>query len=141
MTTMKPPPNGAVFMYPYVWAYQSDLGQLDAKDRTCCLAFTMKDATGAECLVVLPISDQKGEDPSAYVEVTAFERQRAGLDPARPAYVHVSEHNFDRFVGSWFYNARIEALGRFSDSFTRAILEALAGRLKLKKSRHIDRRR
>jgi hypothetical protein len=135
----RPPPNGTVFLYPYLWAYQADEGVENAKDRTCCLAFTGQSTSGIEYLVILPISDRPADDPKSAIEITTLERMRGGLDPDRPAYIHVGEYNFDRFVQSWYLDLKVKPLGCFGDSFSRKVVDAVVKGIKHKTTRRIDR--
>ncbi|MBZ0262889.1 MAG: hypothetical protein K8F90_20065 [Hyphomicrobiales bacterium] len=130
--------QGDVFYFPYLWKVQADKGIADSKERTCCLAFKSMSPSGQRFLVILPISDRKTE--GSFIEITEFEKRLAGLDPARPAYVHLDEFNFDPVVGSLVRKGNPVVLGRFSRSFLEHITGALATNIKLKSSRGIDRR-
>jgi hypothetical protein len=139
MTTKKPPPNGTVFAYPYLWAQQADSGLQNSKDRTCCLAFTSKSVSGTEFVVIVPISDRQGVDVSSSMEIPTLEKMRGGLDSVRPAFIHLSQYNFDRWIDSWYLNPNAKPLGRFGDAFTRKVVGAIAQRFKQRESRRIDR--
>ena len=95
--------------------------------------------SGQRFLVIVPISDHKTGSGS-FIEITEFEKQRAGLDPARPAYVHLDEFNFDPVEGSFVRKGNPVVLGRFSRGFLEQITGALATNIKLKSSTGIDRR-
>jgi hypothetical protein len=131
--------QGDVFYFPYLWKNQSGKGISDSKERTCCLAFKSMSPLGLRFLVIVPISDRKTEGGS-FIEITEFEKKRAGLDPARPAYVHLDEFNFDPVEGSFVRKGNPAVLGRFSRGFLEQITGALATNIKLKSSTGIDRR-
>lgn len=131
--------KGDVFYFPYLWKSQSGKGITDSKERTCCLAFKSMSPTGQRFLVIVPISDRKTEGGS-FIEITEFEKQRAGLDPARPAYVHLDEFNFDPDEGSFVRKGNPVVFGRFSRGFLEQITGALATNIKLKSSTGIERR-
>jgi hypothetical protein len=130
-----PPPNGTVFLYPFLWNHQAKRGIEHAKDRTCCLALTLP-VSGKQAIV--PISDQESADA---LGVSTAEKRRAGLDAARPAYVHVNEANIDKFASSWHFNPQAKPLGRFSDGFSREIYAAILEALRQRKLRATDRTR
>jgi hypothetical protein len=131
--------QGDVFYFPYLWKAEAKKGITDSKERTCCLAFNSSPPTGRRYYIIVPISDRNSEAGTSLV-VPAFEKQRAGLNPARPAYVHVDEFNFDPTEGSIIRKAKPKVLGRFSKRFTEQIASALAIRIKLKSATGIDRR-
>jgi hypothetical protein len=133
--TRTPPPNGTVFLYPFLWDHQAKRGIEHAKDRTCCLALTLP-VSGKQAIV--PISDQQS---AAALVVSAAEKRKAGLDAARPAYVHVDEANIDSLERSWHFNPRAAPLGRFSDRFSREIYAAILQALRQRKLRANDRTR
>ena len=138
-TRAAPPPNGAVFLYPYLWDWQERSGTEQGKDRSCCLAFVLKREKGPSGLVILPISDRRPTDDHLCLEVPSREKVIAGLDPKRPAYVHLSEYNYDQFPGSVFLPPRKLHLGKFSESFTRAIISNMMRMLKEKRMKQINR--
>jgi hypothetical protein len=131
--------QGDVFYFPYLWKSQSDKGITDSKERTCCLAFKSTSPSGQRFLVIVAISDRKTGSAS-FIEITEFEKQLAGLDPARPAYVHLDEFNFDPVEGSFVRKGNPVVLGRFSRNFLEQITGALAANIKLKSTTGIDRR-
>lgn len=131
--------QGEVFYFPYLWKNQSDKGIADSKERTCCLAFKSASPAGQRLLVIVPISDRKTESGN-FIEITKFEKQLAGLDPVRPAYVHLDEFNFDPVEGSFVRKGNPVVLGRFSRNFLEQITGALAANIKLKSTTGIDRR-
>ena len=131
--------QGDVFYFPYLWKEEAKRGITDSKERTCCLAFNSSPPTGQRFLIIVPISDRKFA-VGTFIEIPEIERQRAGLNPARPAYVHVDEFNFDPFVGSFIRRAKPKVLGRFSFGFTEQVASALAVRIRLKSTTGIDRR-
>ena len=131
--------QGDVFYFPYLWKSQADKGITDSKERTCCLAFKSTSPSGQRFIVIVPISDRKTGGRN-FIEITEFEKRLAGLDPARPAYVHLDEFNFDPVERSFVRKGKPVVLGRFSRSFLEQITGALAINIKLKSATGIDRR-
>ncbi len=131
--------QGDVFYFPYLWKEEAKSGVTDSKERTCCLAFNSIPPSGQRYLVIVPISDRKSAVGTS-IEVPETEKLRAGLNPARPAHVHVDEFNFDPVEGSFVRRAKPKILGRFSKGFTERIASALAIRIKLRSAAGIDRR-
>jgi hypothetical protein len=124
-TVKQPPPNGTVFKYAYLWVWQSKKGILQSKDRVCCLAFVWKRSNGRNGLAILPISDLAGEDPSRFITVPSREIKRAGLQVGRQAFIHIDEYNYDEFPVSHYYQSTQKPLGKFSESFTRIIIDRM----------------
>jgi hypothetical protein len=131
--------QGEVFYFPYLWKAEAKKGITDSKERTCCLAFNSRPPTGKRYYIIVPISDRNSEAGTSLV-VPDIEKQRAGLNPGRPAYVHIDEFNFDPMEGSIIRSSRPKVLGRFSKGFTEQIASALAVRIRLKSATGIDRR-
>ncbi|TFF21771.1 hypothetical protein E3C22_13900 [Jiella endophytica] len=119
--------TGSVFAYPYLWMVEEAKGIRDAKDRTTCLAIR-RDVGGADGttthLMLLGITDQLWKGQKA-VEVPDTEKRRAGLNPKRPAFVVVSEYNYDVLPHSWHYAPGTKTYGSFSSKFCKDIAEAL----------------
>jgi hypothetical protein len=132
--------KGTVFFYPYLWSREHALGRKNAKDRTCCLAYTVKARDGEVFLIIVPISDQPGDNPDDYIAVPETERQRGGLDLARPAYIHINEINFDPLEKSWNFEPRARKFGRFSRAFAEQIVGQINSRVFLRTVQVIDRR-
>ena len=134
------PPSGTVFSYPYLWAYQEKRGLKHAKDRICCMAFSSVKPDGTEVLVILAISDQEAVTREGAIEISLMEKVNAGLDPSRPAFVHLTEFNLDQLGKSWFFNANAKILGRFGKAFSEHIVARIAVAMKNKLTQKIDRR-
>lgn len=95
---------GTVFHYPYLWGHAARKGSENPKDRTVCVAMRRQDNLGNTHLVILPISAQAPKNASAAIVVSEFEKKRAGLDPARSAFVHIDDYNVDVLNRSTYYN-------------------------------------
>lgn len=120
--------SGAVFSYPYLWKADAERGLTDSKDRTTCMAIR-RDVAGTggtviSHLLLLGITDQVWMGQRA-LEVPDTEKRRAGLNPQRPAFVVVSEYNYDVLPHSWHYAPRSETYGKFSPKFTEDIAAAI----------------
>ncbi|KST61177.1 hypothetical protein AO398_00360 [Methylobacterium sp. GXS13] len=110
---------GAVFDYPYLWS--NEAGKVDnPKDRVTCLvvARTRADREGVDLhhLLLAGITDNPRPDQEA-VEIPVTEKRRAGLQLERPAFVVLSEYNYDVLPHSWNYDPNGRTFGRFSDAF------------------------
>ena len=120
--------SGAVFAYPYLWKADAERGLTDSKDRTTCMA-VRRDVAGTDGniishLLLLGITDRVWIGQLA-LEVPDTEKRRAGLNPQRPAFVVVSEYNYDVLPHSWHYAPRSETYGKFSSKFTEDIATAI----------------
>ena len=130
---------GDVFLYPYLWSQDYARGIENPKNRTSCLVFKTKDKAGVVHLVILAISDQAPKHERDAVAVPEIELRRGGLDPARPAYVHVSEFNDDVLPFSTSYEPSAPTLGRFSRSFTELIARTLAANIRAGRAKRYSR--
>jgi hypothetical protein len=138
-TAKTPPPNGTVFKYAYLWKWQAAQGLLQSKDRVCCLAFAWKRPNGKQGLAILPISDRIGNDPKHTITIPSQEIKRAGLQVARPAFIHINEYNYDELPTSYYYQSGQKPLGRFSSEFTKVIVDAMLQQLKLSQLKQVNR--
>jgi hypothetical protein len=134
---------GDVFDYPFLWAVDSERGLENPKERrtTIALATTRtRTADGVELthMLLLGITDTLRAGQIA-CEVSPIERRRAGLNVDRPAFVVVSEYDYDVVPGSFDYNPNSKTYGRFSALFLEEITKALAGQIRLNLAVRIDR--
>ena len=67
-------------------------------------------------LLMAGITDNPRPDQEA-VEVPVTEKRRAGLTVQRPAFVVVSEYNYDVLPHSWNYDPNSTTHGQFSEPF------------------------
>lgn len=130
---------GSVFHYPYRWR---DRTEDHPKDRTVTLAIVVKDAESKAVpvthLFLLAITDNPDADGLA-VEVPPIERRRAGLSPTRPAFVVISEYNYDVLPLSHRYNPRAKTFGAFSAVFTEKVRDAFLDAMRRATVRRVDR--
>ena len=131
---------GSVLLYPYWWRSDARRGVENPKDRTTTLVISQKAATrdGATLvhLFLLGITDSPRASQSA-IEIPPIEKRRAGLDPARAAFVVVSEYNYDVLPLSHDYDPNSKTFGTFSPAFTelvrmrflRSVKDGIADRL------------
>ena len=133
------PPPGTVIAYPYLWASQRDHGESEGrKDRPVCLLLSLHDlAQHVHHLVLLAISSQPPASDQIALEIPDTERRRGGLTRYPRAWVVISEYNYDIAEQSFYYNASIAPLGRFSAPYLREI--ATAFRTNLTATARIDR--
>lgn len=73
------------------------------------MAFSSVKPDGTEVLVILAISDQEAVTREGAIEISLMEKVNAGLDPSRPAFVHLTEFNLDHLGKSWFFNANAKS--------------------------------
>jgi hypothetical protein len=136
-------PEGSVFHYPYLWVDLAERGIEQPKDRVTTLALSARNLRaedGVETfhLLLLGITDSPREDQTV-VEIPSMERRRGGLDPQRPAFVVVSEYNYDVVPGSHDYNPRSKTYGRFSAAFLDEIKRRLRREIQARSARRVDR--
>ena len=132
---------GSVFAYPYLW--RVDRNRIDhPKERTTCLtvARQVRRVGGATLvhLFLLAISDRPRPDQEV-IELPEIEKRRAGLDPARPAYVVLSEYNYDVLPHSWWYDPNSKDYGRFGRGFTDQIVRRFLIGISRKQASRTDR--
>jgi hypothetical protein len=136
-------PEGSVFHYPYLWVDLAERGIEQPKDRVTTLALSARNLRaedGVETfhLLLLGITDNPREDQTV-VEIPPMERRRGGLNPQRPAFVVVSEYNYDVVPGSHDYNPRSKTYGRFSVAFLDEIKRRLRREIQVRSARRVDR--
>lgn len=135
---------GDVFDYPYLWGIDEDRGNENPKDRRTTLAMlrtTTRTSDGHEHthMILLGITDSPRADQVA-VPVPQIERQRGGLTPNRPAFVVVSEYDYDVIPGSFDYNPNSKTYGRFSPVFLDEIKRQLSTQIREGLARRVSRR-
>lgn len=120
------PVPGLVIEYPYLWRWQDLGGETEGrKDRPTCLVFAVKGkADGLTHLALLAISSTPPRAGQTVVAIPEAERKRAGLDPAKPAWITVSEWNHDVLERSFYLAGNPRRYGRFGEAFLRQILGA-----------------
>ncbi|MFM9976380.1 MAG: hypothetical protein ACKVON_17640 [Beijerinckiaceae bacterium] len=128
---------GSVFHYPYRWRNRTED---HPKDRTVTLAIVVKDAKAAPLthLFLLAITDNPDADGLA-VEIPPIERRRAGLSPTRPAFVVISEYNYDILPLSHRYNPNAKTFGAFSPVLTEQVRDAFLDAMRRARARRVDR--
>ena len=131
--------QGMVFHYPFLWRHQHAKGIEHAKDRTCCLAFKLKNKKFGDSYIILSISDQRG-DSEHVMEVPAKEKRKAGLDTFRKAYLHLSELNVEPSRGSFNLSPQPKILGQFGEAFMDDVSEKLAICIRAKAAVFLTRR-
>lgn len=133
--------EGAVFAYPFLWQIERDRIE-NPKDRTTCLTIrklqTTREGVTLIHLWLLGISDRPRPGQIA-VEVPSIERRRAGLDVDRPAFVVLSEANYDVLPLSWNYDPNSHDFGQFSAAFTAQVRTGFLRLVARKQLKKIDR--
>jgi hypothetical protein len=129
-----------VFAYPYQWNDERHIE--NPKNRTTCLAIRRKASvikgSAIVHLFLLGISDRPRPHQTA-IEIPPMEKRRAGLQVDRPAYVVISEYNYDVLPHSWHYEPDSADHGTFSLAFTDATRRAFLQRIKDKLAARNDR--
>lgn len=133
-------PRGSVIRYPYLWRWQREGGETEGrKERPVCLAISGQFRDGT-ALILLPISGTPPSSEQVALEIPQLERRRAGLDEGKPAWVTVSEYNFDIREGSYYLDPAALPIGQLSEAFLKQVFRLLRDRLTDSRSR-IDRTR
>jgi hypothetical protein len=130
---------GDVFHYPYLWASDHERGLENPKDRTACLAFIRREDAGIAHLVILAISDRPPGSVEAAIEVPATEIARGGLNPARRAFITISEYNIDTLPFSPHYDPNSRTFGRFGKLFIALVAKSLARAIREGRARKLTR--
>lgn len=134
-----PPAAGDVWRYPYLWARQHAAGETEGrKPRPCALAVTVRRQDGLTGIVLLAITTQSPSADRVAVEIPPIERRRAGLDPDRPLWLILDEHNTD-LVERSAYLEPDERIGRLSGAFTKRVQRALIETIRARRSRAVPR--
>ena len=134
---------GTVFHYPYFWYGDYKNGIENPKNRTTTIAIIKKtisqNSTELTHLFLLGITDNP-RDGQDFIEIPTLEKRRAGLDPLRPAYVVISEYNYDVLPHSYDYDSNAKDFGVFSDVFINAVRDKFLAALRQKQSMRMQRR-
>lgn len=134
-----PPAPGDVWRYPYLWARQHEAGETEGrKPRPCALAVTVRRQDGLTGIVLLAITTQPPGADRAAVEIPPIERRRAGLDPDRPLWLILDEHNIDLLERSAYLDPE-DRMGRLSGAFTQRVQRALIDTIRARRSRAVPR--
>ncbi len=126
--------------YPYFWRWQQARGEeAGRKGRPVCVAISIKDEAGLTHLALLAITGtEPGADQRA-VELPALEIRRLGLDARKPAWIIVSEYNYDILERSFSLEPPRQPLKRLSPGFLKHVLAAFRPTLLAAEAR-VDRR-
>lgn len=117
----EPLQSGSIISYPYLWAWQKQRGETEGrKDRPTCLAIAAKTEKGITEMILLPISSKPPGDGQSALEIPALECRRINL--TAPAWITVSEYNFDIAEHSHSYNPALPAQGKLSRGFLRMVI-------------------
>lgn len=128
-------PPGAVIRYPYLWARQARAGETEGrKKRPVCLAVALP-VRGKTCLFLLALTSQPPTPDQSALEIPPLELARIRLDASKPAWLILSEYNFDVAEDSFYYEPQEQPLGRFSEAFLARIIMAALPILKSTRSR------
>ena len=130
--------TGCVFKYPFKWRSAASR-DAEPKDRPVCMVLRVSHPSGFERIAVVAISDRAMADDGSSIELPSTELVAAGLNPARRAFVHLNEVNFDRIDNSFSFNPNARVLGRFSKNFIAHISRQLVANIKNKRVTTIDR--
>ena len=132
--------EGAVFAYPFQWSDERHVE--NPKSRTTCLAIRRKTAifrgSAIVHLFLLGISDRPRPHQTA-IEIPPMEKRRAGLHEDRPAFVVISEYNYDALPHSWHYEPNSTDYGSFSPAFTERVRRDFLQRIKDRLTARSDR--
>lgn len=89
--------EGDIIRYPYLWAWQRDLGRDEGeKERPACLALTIRSETQSLThLIILAISGTSPSVGQTAIEIPPLELRRAGLSDTKRGWITISEYNYD----------------------------------------------
>ena len=123
------PQTGDVFHYPYLWAWQSALGETEGrKDRPCCVALVVPLRSGHHRVYILPITTKEPAGDVVTLPVPRTEVHRAGLGSEYSQWIILSEWNREIYEQSYYISDRTGS-GSFSRAFTDQLLEKLKEQL------------
>jgi hypothetical protein len=126
--------------YPYLWRRQHARGEDGGrKNRPVCVAIAMKDKAGLTHLALLAITGTEPTADQRAVELPALEIRRLGLDTRKPAWVIVSEYNYDILERSFSLEPPRQSLKHLSPGFLKQVLAAFRLTL-LSAEARVDRR-
>jgi hypothetical protein len=126
--------------YPYLWRWQQARGEEGGrKGRPVCVAIAMKDEAGLTHLALLAITGTEPTIDQRAVELPALEIRRLGLDARKPAWIIVSEYNYDILERSFSLEPPRQPLKRLSPGFLKQVLAAFRPTLLAAEAR-VDRR-
>jgi hypothetical protein len=129
--------SGDIISYPYLWSWQKRRGETEGrKDRPSCVAIAAMTPENLTELIILPISSQQPSPGQVAVEIPPLECRRVKIKP--PAWITVSEFNYDIAEHSHSYNPVLEALGSFSPGFLRILITGFLEQRPRKISRSSD---
>lgn len=134
-----PPAPGDVWRYPYLWAREHEAGETEGrKPRPCALAVTVRRRDGLTGIVLLAITTQPPAADRVSIEISPIERRRAGLDPDRPLWLILDEHNTDLLERSAYLEPG-DRIGRLSGAFTKRAQQAFIETIRARRSRAVPR--
>ncbi|MCO5067059.1 MAG: hypothetical protein M9924_22090 [Rhizobiaceae bacterium] len=135
MTTSSPHDllkKGTLLHYDYVWGHERNkavaenrpLTSVNAKKpRTACV-MAVRHRGGYTHIALLSVSSQPPHPEQRAIEIPETEIRRAGLSPSRPAWITVSEYNYDIVELSYVFNPNQTPRGRFSLHFLERVVKA-----------------
>lgn len=119
--------EGQIVRYEYLWNWQAKAGRTNGeKPRPCCLALSMKNPRqNLTHMILLPISGTPPRPEQEAIVIPTLELKRAGLSTFKEGWITVSEYNYDILERSFVFDPNQTPMGKFSNSFTRQILQRL----------------
>lgn len=133
---------GAIFHYAYLWQVDHSHNLDNPEDRTTTLVLTRKstDENGVEIthLFLLGLTDNP-HHTQITVEIPPLEKRRGGLEPQRPAFVVISEYNYDALPHSFDYDANSKDFGHFSETFVRQLQQQFLVQIGTKTAKRVNR--
>ena len=131
--------QGAVFVYPYLWRWQSERGETAGrKERPVCVALPLV-RDGMTHLFLLAITGTLPGADRIALEIPEIEKRRVGLKEWRRGWVILDECNYDIAERSFHFAPDTPSLGRFSEAFTGQIKTAMRAAIAGGALRRIDR--
>ena len=133
------PRAGYVLRYPYLWARQSDGGEVEGRKlRPCAVILALSTVQGYTELRLCAVTTQSPQSRTHAVAVPEIEKRRAGLDIEIPLWVIIDEHNVDVFEQSYYIEPHSH-IGAFSPAFTKELQQRMITVLQSRIGRTIKR--
>ena len=109
--------TACIIHYPYLWVREAEAGETEGrKHRPVTVGIRFPEPTGADLLILFPITTQPPSPERFTIEIPEIEKRRAGLDIASRLWIILDEYNQD-VIGKSFYLEPNPPLGQFSKAF------------------------
>ena len=133
------PAVGEVWLYPYLWAWQQDLGETEGrKDRPTAIVAAVHDAEGQLHIALLPITSKSPGSDRISMEIPMMEARRIGLTTSHALWIIFDDYNFDAYGESYYFDPD-GRIGALSSAFLALVTARFIKALKERAIRRIRR--